>query len=69
MSSQGAVEYMNGFEALEIGVGDNGGVRFASSWQSPNLMQLGNYRVWVDKAGRLRLKNGPPISDEDGAAV
>jgi len=69
MSSQGTVEYMNGFEALEIGAGDKGGVRFASNWQSPNLMQLGNYRVWIDKSGRLRLKNGTPGSDDDGTAV
>ena len=44
-------------------------MRFASNWQSPNLMQLGNYRVWIDKSGRLRLKNGTPGSDDDGTAV
>jgi hypothetical protein len=69
MSSQGAVEYMNGFEALEIGASGQGGVRFASNWQSPNLLQLGNHRLWVDKSGKLRLKNGTPTSDEDGAGV
>jgi hypothetical protein len=68
MSSQGAVEYMNGFEALEIGASGQGGVRFASSWQSPNLLQLGDYRVWVDKSGKLRLKNGVPTSDTDGSS-
>ena len=67
MSSQGAVEYLNGFEGLEIAATDKGGVRFASNWQSANLLQLGDYRVWVDKAGRLRLKKGTPTSDEDGA--
>ena len=69
MSSQGAVEYMNGFEALEIGASGQGGVRFASSWQSPNLLQLGEHRLWVDKSGKLRLKKGMPTSDEDGAGV
>jgi hypothetical protein len=69
MSSQGAVEYMNGFEALEIGATGQGGVRFASGWQSPNLLQLGDYRLWVDKSGKLRLKNGPPSSDEDGSTA
>jgi hypothetical protein len=69
MSSQGAVEYMNGFEALEIAASGQGGVRFASSWQSPNLLQLGDYRVWVDKSGKLRLKSGPPTSDADGSTV
>jgi hypothetical protein len=60
---------MNGFEALEIGAGGQGGVRFASSWQSPNLLQLGDHRLWVDKSGKLRLKKGTPTSDEDGAGV
>jgi Pectate lyase superfamily protein len=69
MSSQGTVEYMNGFEALEINSSDKGGVRLASNWQSPNLLQLGNYRLWVDKSGKLRLKNGLPGSDEDGTGV
>jgi hypothetical protein len=59
---------MNGFEALEINAADKGGVRFASSWQSPNLLQLGDYRVWVDKSGKLRLKNGVPTSDTDGSS-
>ena len=69
ISPQGAIEYMNGFEALEIGSSNQGGVRFGSNWQSRNLMQLGDYRVWIDKAGKLRLKNGVPVSDDDGAAV
>jgi hypothetical protein len=69
MSCQGAVEYMNGFEALEIGASGQGGVRFASHWQSPNLLQLGNHRFWVDKSGKLRLKNGVPTSDDDGSSA
>jgi hypothetical protein len=69
MSSQGAVEYMNGFEALEIGASGQGGVRFASNWQSPNLLQLGSHRLWVDKSGKLRLKNGVPNSDDDGSSA
>jgi hypothetical protein len=69
ISPQGAIEYMNGFEAVEIGVTGRGGVRFGSNWQSPNLAQLGDYRLWIDKRGQLRLKNGAPTSDEDGSAV
>jgi hypothetical protein len=70
MSSQGAVEYMNGFEALEIAAGGNkGGVRFGSNWQSANLLQLGDHRLWVDKAGKLRLKKGVPTSDDDGSSA
>lgn len=68
VSSQGAVEYANGFEGLEIS-GKDGGARFGADWQSPNLVQLGSYRLWVDRRGRLRLKNGAPTSDEDGTAI
>jgi hypothetical protein len=69
ISPSGAVEYMNGFEALEISAAAGGGVRFGSRWQSPNLAQLGDYRLWVDQQGKLRLKKGAPTSDEDGSAV
>jgi len=69
ISPSGTVEYMKDFEAVEIGAAGQGGVRFASNWQSANLMQLGDYRLWVDKSGRLRLKNGTPSADADGSAV
>jgi hypothetical protein len=68
INPSGAIEYVNGFEAVEIG-GAEGGARFGSDWQSKNLAQLGNYRLWVDRQGRLRLKNGAPTSDEDGSPV
>jgi hypothetical protein len=69
ISANGRVDYVNGFEALEIAAHGAGGVRFGSNWQSPNLAQLGNYRLWVDQKGKLRLKNGAPNSDEDGSTV
>jgi hypothetical protein len=69
ISPSGGIEYMNGFEGLEIAGKDSGGVRFGSHWQSPNLAQLGDYRLWIDKRGKLRIKNGMPISDDDGSAV
>jgi len=68
MGSSGAVEYIQGFEALEIG-SDGAGVRFGSDWKSSNLPRLGEYRMWVDQQGRLRLKKGIPTSDGDGAPV
>lgn len=68
ISPSGAIEYKKDFEALEIGTKD-GGARFGSDWQSPNLAQLGDHRLWIDKKGRLRLKKGAPTSDEDGAPV
>ena len=30
---------------------------------------LGSYHIWVDSAGRLRIKNGVPTSDTDGIVV
>jgi len=68
ISPSGAIEYANGFEGLEI-AGKDGGARFGADWQSRNLAQLGNYRLWIDRRGRLRLKDGAPTSDEDGTAI
>ena len=39
-----------------------------SAW-SGVLLRLGNYRLWVDATGDLRIKNGPPASDTDGTVV
>ena len=64
----GAIATTGGFEALELG-GASTGARFGSEWQSGILPRLGNYRLWVDKGGRLRLKDGAPTSDDDGTAV
>jgi len=64
----GAVRYSNGFEALEIG-GPNGGIRFGAQWQSRNLPQLGDYRLWIDRNGKLRIKHGVPAGDDDGSPV
>jgi hypothetical protein len=69
ISPSGKVEYQNGFEAVEIAAPGVGGARFGAHWKSPNLVRLGDYRLWVDRQGRLRLKNGAPESDEDGSAV
>lgn len=68
ISPSGKIEYKDGFDALEIGTRD-GAVRFGSGWRSNQQLSLGDYRLWIDKRGRLRLKNGVPTSDEDGAAV
>lgn len=68
IGSSGSIEYVDGFEGLEI-AGRDGGIRVASDWRSPNLVRLGDYRLWVDKGGNLRLKKGVPSSDDDGKAV
>lgn len=62
----GAVDYVEDFEGLEISPADGGGIQFGARWSSANLARLGDYRLWIDSKGRLRLKNGTPASDEDG---
>ena len=34
-----------------------------------NKLLLGGYTLWVDVAGKLRIKNGVPTSDTDGTVV
>lgn len=68
IGSAGAVVYVNGLEGIEI-AGSAGGARFGSNWQGGNLVQLGEYRLWVDGRGNLRLKKGKPTADDDGATV
>lgn len=34
-----------------------------------NRLILGNNYIWVDRTGKLRIKNGEPTSDTDGAIV
>jgi hypothetical protein len=64
----GKIAYANDVDGLELG-GAEGGIRLGSDWRSPNLPRLGDYRLWVDRHGRLRLKKGAPAADEDGTPV
>lgn len=41
---------------------------FESSWERSRLL-LGDYYLWVDATGDLRIKNGAPTSDTDGTVV
>jgi Pectate lyase superfamily protein/Right handed beta helix region len=63
----------DGVQPLAIGGTDGGdtpgGVALASDWRSSNLLQLGDYRMWIDTGGRLRLKKGAPGADHDGTPV
>ena len=68
IGSRGKIEYVNGFDGLEL-AGAEGHMRPGSEWDSPTPARLGQYHLWVDKKGKLRLKNGAPGSDEDGAPV
>lgn len=45
------------------------GLKVSSAWDSGNLLQLGDYYLWVDATGDLRIKAGAPTSDTDGVVV
>ena len=64
----GVVRGEGGFEAIEMG-GTDMGLRVGGDWQSRNLVQLGDHRLWVDRQGRLRIKRGRPDRDDDGTPV
>jgi hypothetical protein len=38
------------------------------AWDAGHL-RLGDYRLWVDSTGDLRIKNGAPTGDTDGSVV
>jgi hypothetical protein len=44
------------------------GVNRANEWDKEPL-RLGNYRLWIDAAGKLRIKDGAPANDTDGTIV
>jgi hypothetical protein len=56
------------FEAVAT-TADQKGFVAGSAWNSPSLLRLGSYRLWVDASNRLRMKNGAPTSDTDGTVV
>ena len=64
----GGIEQSEKIQALIIGQG-GAGVRFGSRWNDATLPQLGEYRLWVDSTGHLRIKKGNPESDADGKII
>ncbi|WP_273125865.1 hypothetical protein [Bacillus weihaiensis] len=46
-----------------------GSVKIDGGGWNTYRMILGNYHLWVDSIGKLRIKNGAPTSDTDGAIV
>jgi len=47
-----------------------GGMRLFMTGQWDNSpLQMNTYYLWVDSAGKLRIKNGAPTSDTDGVVV
>jgi hypothetical protein len=56
------------FAASDYSEASRGYSSTQNSWSLPPL-KMGSYSLWVDSAGRLRIKNGVPASDADGAAI
>lgn len=55
---------------LEVaGIDAAGGVDIKQGTWNGGHLRLGNYHLWVDSAGKLRIKNGTPASDSDGTVV
>jgi len=69
MGCSGDIRCEGGFEALDIGSSNGGGIRLSDRWDSRNQVQLGNYHLWVDSHGELRMKKGRPEADTDGRPV
>lgn len=49
--------------------GSGAGGRFGARWDSQDLLQIGDHRLWVDRRGRLRIKDGAPAADDDGREI
>ncbi len=43
--------------------------RFTSSYSGKYPLRLGDYYVWVDSTGDLRIKSSEPGSDADGTII
>jgi len=65
---QGGVDTVGTFDAAQFG-DERAGARFGSNWDSASRMRLGDYALWIDRQGRLRIKRGEPLSDGDGREV
>lgn len=68
IGSRGRIENGGGIALTEIGQ-PGIGARFGSAWDSENLVRLGDYALWVDDDGELRMKSGNPSSDKDGRRI
>jgi hypothetical protein len=65
---RGGIDRSPAVEVVELGQ-RGAGAQFGAAWNSKALPKMGGYTLWVDKAGKLRIKNGTPQSDEDGQRV
>lgn len=46
----------------------NGHLQVGSAWNGAHFM-MGSYHLWVDAAGRPRIKSSAPTSDTDGVII
>lgn len=65
---QGGIDSVGPFDAAQFGE-ERAGARFGAEWNSASLVRLGDYSLWVDRNGKLRIKHGDPMSDGDGTPV
>lgn len=65
---QGGIDTVGPFDAVRFGE-DDAGASFGAQWNSSSGIKLGDYSLWVDRDGKLRIKNGNPASDSDGKPV
>lgn len=58
----------NGTQSLKLPTGTTVQTQGSGGWNDGHLV-LGNYHLWVDSTGKLRIKSSPPTSDSDGIVV
>lgn len=79
VQANGALRFSSGSSAPDISITRLGsnlvGTASANSWRAGSgawnagHLKMGNYALWVDSSGVLRIKNGAPTSDTDGTVV
>lgn len=63
LNAQAVIVYTNG-KPIQF----NNMVKTPNIWSSDHFM-IGNYHLWVDSTGRLRIKSSTPTGDMDGTVV
>lgn len=65
---RGSVRREGAVGLVQMGTRERG-LDAGAKWDANNLAWLGDYCLWVDSAGRLRMKRGKPQGDNDGQPV
>jgi hypothetical protein len=61
------VEFQNG-GITKFRINAEGGIAMTGGYDG-GCIKMGDYHLWVDSAGKLRMKSGQPTSDTDGGLV